>query len=168
MPSTPTPWKATEYSRSGCATGKGPQQQRVDDAEGRGAGADGEGERENGGGGGDLPLHELTPAENGVGAKGIEPGDEADVAAVFALAQGRAEGAASFGGVAALGGGFGEVRCEFFIEFAVQASRAEDVGEAREQRHSQAVLRTRLTAAVTACQRDSSAPSCFLPSGVSS
>ncbi len=86
----------------------------------------------------------------------------------FALAQRGAERAARFGGIAALLDGFGDVRRELFVDLAVEA-----VARGRHWRcvttaTYQAILRTRLTAEVTACQRDSSAASCFLPAAVSS
>ena len=61
-----------------------PQQQGVDQPEGRGACPDPQSERKDRRGGGRLSLLELPPTEDGVGAQRIEPGDEADVAALLA------------------------------------------------------------------------------------
>ncbi len=67
---------------------------------------------------------ELTPAEDGIGAQGIEPRDDFGAKARFPLGQWRPEGAARLDGVAAMLNGFIDVTyC------------AKCVGNAREQRH---------------------------------
>ena len=115
----------------GVSDGQRPQQHRIDEAEGRGAGADGESEREDGRGGSDLIFLELAPAENGVGAEGIEPGEDAEVVGVVELAQRGAERLAGFGGVTAMLDSFLDVGLEFVVDFAVQAVAAEYVMNAR-------------------------------------
>ena len=99
-----------------------PQEQRIDEAESRRAGADRQSQRQDGRRGGHLALLDLPPAEDSVGAKRIEPWEQADIAALFALPQRGAEGPASFRGFAAMLDGFLDVRLELFVYFAVQAS----------------------------------------------
>ena len=145
-----------------------PQQQGVDEAECRRAGADRQSQRQDRRGGGDLVLLELPPAEDGVGAERIEPRNEPDVAALVALPQRGAECSAGFGGVASLLDRFLDVRLR-----ALRRSRGSSDPREIHWRYAttatyQTVLRTRFTAEVTACQRDSSAASCFLPAAVSS
>ena len=98
---------------------QGPQKQGVKEAEGRGAGADGESERQDGCGGGDFVLLKLAQAEDGVGAEGIEPGEDAEVVALIEMAEWRAERLACFGGVAALVDGFLDVGLDLFVDVAV-------------------------------------------------
>ena len=69
-----------------------------------------------------ISFRQLPPAENGVGAQRIKPGEEAEVAALFAVPQAGAEGAVRFGGVAAAFDRFVNVRGEFFVDFASQAA----------------------------------------------
>jgi len=61
-----------------------PQQEGVDKPERRRACPDRESQRKDGCGRGHLPLHELPPAEDRVGAQRIQPCDEPDVTALFA------------------------------------------------------------------------------------
>ena len=107
-----------------------PQQQRVNEPECRGAGADRQSQRQNRRSGSHLPLHKLPPAEDGVGAKRLEPRDDSDVAAGFALAQRGAESAPRFGRFAALLDGFVDVQLQLFVEFAAHTVSAKDVGDA--------------------------------------
>jgi hypothetical protein len=119
----------------GLGDGQRAEENGVDEAESGGAGADGEGEGENGGGGSDFAFEEDAAAEDGVGAEGVEPRQEADVARGFAIVERRAEGAAGFFGVTALEEGFVEVGLEFFVDVAVQAIGAKRVVEAGEEGH---------------------------------
>src|SRR6266508_3494199 len=82
-----------------------------------------------------FPLHQLAPAENDVGAKGLKPGDEAQVATCLADLQGGAEGLADLRRVAAFADALGKVRAEFFIDFAIHAAAPKCVGYARPKRH---------------------------------
>ena len=86
----------------------------------------------------------------------------------FALAKRGAERAPRFRGVAALLDRFGDVRRQLFVDLAAHIATAKDIGNAGTVRTCQAILSTRPTADVTACQRSSSAPSCFLPAVVNS
>ncbi len=81
-------------------------------------------------GGSHLVLLELPPAEDGVGAQRIEPRDEPDVAALFALPQRGAKRSARFGGVAALLDRFLDVRLELFVDLAAQTIAAKYIGDA--------------------------------------
>jgi hypothetical protein len=111
------------------------EEEGVDQAAGGGAGTESEGEGEDCGGGGDFIFAELPETEDGVGAKGIEPGKEFGVAAVFTMADLRAESAVGFLQVAAVGDGFCDVRFELFVEFAVEAIGAERIGDAGDEGH---------------------------------
>jgi hypothetical protein len=97
------------------------EQQRIDQPERRGAGPDRQRERKNGRGGGHLAFHNLTPAEDGVGAKRIEPPDEPDITALFALPQRGTERLPSFGGIATVLDGLFEVRLNLLVDLAAQA-----------------------------------------------
>ena len=115
-----------------------------------------------------LLLHQLPPAEDGIGTQRIEPGDQSDVAALFAMAQGGAERAAGFGRIAALRDRFFEVRLA-----ALRRSRGSND---RRERH----LRCATTVTYhTVLKHDSPPksppasatlppPSCFLPAAVNS
>ncbi len=101
------------------------EEQRVDEAESRRAGADRQSERQDRGGGSDFPLPELPPAEDGVGAEGIEPADEPDVEARFTMPQGGTERPADFGGIATLFDCFRDVRLQLFVDLDAQTGAAE-------------------------------------------
>ena len=75
---------------------------------------------ENRSGGADFVFSELAQTEDGVSTEGIEPGYESSVAAGFAMAKGRAEGAACFIWIASCGDGFRDVGFKFLLDFAMQ------------------------------------------------
>jgi hypothetical protein len=74
-------------------------------------------------------------AENRVGAQRVEPRDDSDVAALFALPQRGAERLPRFGGVAALRERFLDVRLELFVDLAAQTFAAKHISETRPKRH---------------------------------
>jgi hypothetical protein len=71
----------------GMSDRKRTKEKGVDEAEGGGAGAEGESEGEDGRRGGDFVFAELAEAEQSVSAEGVEPREEFDVAAGFAVAE---------------------------------------------------------------------------------
>jgi hypothetical protein len=64
----------------------------------------------------------LAATEHGVGAEGIEPWEEADVAAFLPVAERAAEGALGVGAVAASLDSLGDVRLEFLIDLADESA----------------------------------------------
>ena len=122
---------------------QGPPEQGVDEAECGGAGADAESQRQDGRGGGHLAFHDLAQAEDRIGTERIEPHDELEVAALFAMPQQRAEGSTGFVRIAAPGDGFGDMRLELFVDLAVQAVPAKQVSDARPSRHDRSLQSAR-------------------------
>ncbi len=101
MPSKSMPCASEIVEPLRMGHGQRAQQQGVDEAKCGGAGSDAESQGQNGRGGSHFSLGELPPTEDGIGAERIEPREQAQVAALVALAQRGAECAADFGGVAA-------------------------------------------------------------------
>src|ERR1022692_4772784 len=112
-----------------------PEQHRVYKPECRCAGSDRQRQRQDRRGGGHLPLHKLAPADDGVRAKRIEPRDEPDVAALFALPQRGAKSSPGFSPVATPLNGFFDVRREFFVDLAGQGIATKYIRDACPQRH---------------------------------
>src|SRR5262249_31312490 len=98
-----------------------------------------------------FPLHELPPAENGIGTQRIEPGDQPDVAALLPLPQRAPECPARFGRVAALLNCLRNVRLHFLINLSAYAIGAKYIGNTRPQGHIRPSLRIRLTPEIQAC-----------------
>jgi hypothetical protein len=72
---------------------------------------------------------ELPPSEYDVGRKRIEPGDDLEIAALLAVAERAAEGAAGFLARAPLRDGLFDMRGEFFVEIAVEALAPKQIGK---------------------------------------
>jgi hypothetical protein len=117
------------------------QEESVNETKSGGAGADGKSKREYCGNAGDFIFGELAKAENGVGAEGVQPREEMEIAEGFFClfkASEFEEGvfASSFGGHS-----FGEVvvneelevRGEFNVEIAVDLGFAEEIFDASEE-----------------------------------
>ena len=116
-----------------------------------------------------LPLHELPPAEDGVGAQRIEPRRPSRTSRLSSRWRSTEPNArrASIG-IAALLDRFRDVRLQALRRFRGSIDRREIHLRCATTTTYHTVLSTRFTAEVTACQRDSSAASCFLPAAVSS
>jgi len=111
------------------------QQQRVDQPEGRRAGPDPERQRQDRRPRSDLPLRELSPTEDGIGAYGIEPCDPPDVEALLPMPQHRPERSPSLGRIAAMLDRIRHVGLQFFLDFAAQAIAAKYIRHAVPDRH---------------------------------
>ncbi len=110
--------------------GQRTQQHGINEAEGRGAGPKSQSEREHGDGRAQLSLDELPPAEYGVGAQRIQPGDQPQIAAFVAAQERGAEGAARLVRIASILDRIREVRLDFFVDLAAQAVGVKNIRKA--------------------------------------
>src|SRR5262249_38058485 len=97
--------------------------------------ADGEPERENRRGRNSLALPDLTPSEDGIGAERIEPRKQADIAALLAELQRRAQRGACFARGAAPPARFFAAGVEVLVDFARHAFGVEEVFETLPETH---------------------------------